>query len=104
MMEKIPLTNKGKSILKELQKNSYPPSVPDDDIEDIILLQEERLITAHRTNQGHFCVVRLTDKGRAYLHANPKLKDPSIWDDKKYWITTAISVIAIILSIIALCK
>ena len=38
------------------------------------------------------------------MYDNPKLNNPSIWDDKKYIITTVISVVALIISIIALLK
>jgi autotransporter-associated beta strand protein len=53
---------------------------------------------------GGIIVTGLTDIGEAYLYSNPQLKDPSIWDDKKYWINTAISLVALIVAIIALFK
>ena len=46
----------------------------------------------------------LTDRGKAYIASNPSLKNPTIWDDKKYIINTIISVAALIVAIIALFK
>ena len=46
----------------------------------------------------------LTDRGRAYIACNPTLKNPTIWDDRKYIINMIISVAALIVAIIALFK
>ena len=70
------------------------------DDNDIILLEQEELLHAERTMDG-LAYIELTDKGKAYMHVNPKLKNPSIWDDKKYWITTGISVVSLAFSIYA---
>lgn len=106
-MEKIKLTPNAKKILRELKHADYPQVIFKEDNDDMMLLADYGLITLSKSTgwfAGSYNCQGLTVKGRAYLYANPQLKDPSIWDDKKYWITTAISFIAIILSIIALCK
>ena len=39
---------------------------------------------------------------KKFLDRNPKLKNPSIWEDTKYWITTAFALVASIISIISI--
>ena len=53
---------------------------------------------------GDIVAVQLTDSGIAYLHQNPKHKNPSIWQDKKYIINIAIPLFALVISTIALIK
>lgn len=104
-MEKIKLTPRSKEILFDLQSNRYSPNISDEDMNDIISLIEYGFIIANKfAGCNKYTNARLTRKGIAYLHNNPKLKNPSIWDDKKYLITTLISLISIIISIIALYK
>lgn len=98
-MEKIKLTQNAKRILLALSKDEEPP-ITESDEKDLILLEQEGLIELDGTKDGEL-FPEITDKGIAYVHVYPKLKNPSILDDKKYWITTAISIIAIILSIYA---
>lgn len=99
-MEKIKLTNKCKTILKGLNNKTYKPKIEDNDA--LLLLHEYGLIAGNRYSSGEVYTCRITPKGEAYLYDNPKLSNPSIWDDKKYIITTVISVVALIISIIAL--
>ena len=101
-MERIELSKRSKNILFALKASQYPASIPTEDVNDIIVLIEEGLIKATPLINNQYCAASLTQKGKAYLHCNPRLKNPSIWDDKKYWITTSISVMAIIISIVAL--
>ncbi len=101
-MHKIVLNDNCKRLLGEIKNDSYCDSLKSD-LEDLNLLKTLGLIRAVATNTG-FVVTGLTEEGRAYLHSNPTLKNPSIWDDKKYWINTAISVLALIVAIIALFK
>ena len=101
-MEKIKLNDNCKRLLKEIKSGSYQVGL-DSDFEDLNILNTEGFIKATRTLKG-YVITGLTDKGRAYLHSNPDLKNPSIWDDKKYWINTAISIFALIVAIIALFK
>ena len=99
-MERIKLNKNCKRILRAIKNDTYGDGNASD-YDDINLLQMEELINA-LIGFNDFSVAGLSPKGRAYLHSNPKLKNPSIWDDKKYWINTAISVLALIVAIIAL--
>ena len=98
-MEKIALNDNCKAIIYAIKNDTYKER--DADSEDINLLHTLGLIDVTSTIDGDF-VDGLTVKGQAYLHSNPDLKNPSIWDDKKYWINTAISFAALIVSIIAI--
>lgn len=100
-MDKIKLNDKCKDILMAIKSDTYEDDIANS--EDIHFLCTLGLIDVISTKDGNF-VDGLTDKGRAYLHSNPTLKNPSIWDDKKYWVNTAISVLALIVAIIALFK
>lgn len=99
-MEKIKLSDRCKDILREVNEKKYSPT--SEDQKALLLLHEEGLITGNRYSSGEMYTCRITPKGEAYLYSNPKLKNPSIWDDKKYLITTAISIVALIISIIAI--
>jgi hypothetical protein len=99
-MEKIKLNDNCKRLLKEIKSGSYQEGI-ESDLEDLNFLNTKGLINAIQTLNG-YVITGLTDEGRAYLHSNPDLKNPSIWDDKKYLINTAISVIALVVAIIAL--
>lgn len=101
-MERIKLSKSCKEILLALKNKTYNNNTEFDD-NDVIYLYTKGLIKITKT-YGGIIVTGLTDIGEAYLYSNPKLKDPSIWDDKKYWINTAISLVALIVAIIALFK
>ena len=101
-MEKIELNDNCKKLLNKIKNGSYQQGEKAD-FEDLNFLKTKGFIKAIATTSG-FIVTGLTEEGRAYLHSNPNLKNPSIWDDKKYWITTAISFAALIISFIALLK
>lgn len=98
-MERITLTQNSKNILKGIKNETY--QFKDSDSEDVNLLYTLELIDISYTKDGAY-IDGLTERGRAYLHVNPKLKNPSIWEDKKYWINTAISILALAVAIIAL--
>jgi hypothetical protein len=98
-MDKISLNDNCKAIINAIKNDTYEEKIADS--EDINLLHTLGLIDVISTKDGDM-VDGLTDKGRAYLHSNPTLENPSIWDDKKYWINTAISFAALIVSIIAI--
>ncbi len=101
-MEKVKLTDRCKEILRGLNDKTYKPLKEDN--EALLLLHEYGFLTDKRLSGGEIYNCRITSKGEAYLYDNPKLNNPSIWDDKKYIITTVISVVALIISIIALLK
>jgi hypothetical protein len=98
-MEKIKLTNNAKRILLILNKNEEPV-ISDADERDLYLLEQEELIVLEGCKNG-YPFPEITRKGLSYVQMNPKLSNPSIWDDKKYWITSGISLAALALSIYA---
>ena len=102
-MDKIRLTKKGKEILIKLHKGEINSSNASTvDFEQANLLKVENLVDFEKSLKDEIITISLTDLGRAYILSNPKLKNPSIWDDKKYWITTSIAIAALFISIIAL--
>ena len=106
-MEKVKLSKDSKRILLALYNGKYPDRVPESDLEFFNLLEVEGFVkSAHAKGDGHMEMLapRLTEEGKAYITTNPTLKNPSIWDDKKYIINTIISVLALIVAIIALIK
>ena len=101
-MQRIRLTKNAKRILKELSNGVHYVEISEEDDLDGKLLWHEKLITGIPNEAGTIMAPRLSELGELYLHINPKLKNPSIWEDKKYWITTSISLAALIMSIIAI--
>ena len=101
-MERIKLSKSCKEILLALKNKTFDDNTEFDD-NSVIYLSTIGFIEVIKTTCGNI-VTGFTDIGEAYLYSNPRLKDPSIWDDKKYWINTAISLIALIVAIIALFK
>jgi len=99
-MEKIRLTKNAKRILRILNK-SEDLIISETDEKDLYLLEQEELIELDGYKNGQ-PFPEITRKGISYILMNPTLSNPSIWDDKKYWITTGISVLAFLLSVIAL--
>ena len=98
-MDKIKLTDNAKRILWTLY-NKEELNITDADENDLIVLDQEGLVNPEWTTDGPF--PDITDKGTAYVYMNPKLKNPSIWDDYKYWVTTSIAIAALILSLISI--
>ena len=106
-MNKIKLTQRQKAILTQLRTNEYPTSIPEEDVDDIYVLMEHNLVktldVSDKSGRMMICP-ELTDTGKAYIAINPKLNNPSVWDDTKYIINTIISIAALIVAIIALFK
>ncbi|MDE5783044.1 MAG: hypothetical protein K2H97_01800 [Prevotella sp.] len=101
-MEKIKLTKRGREILLLIKENRY--NLTKSDYEELNLLTVEGLGQGTKAYGDSYINYRLTDKGRAYLLSNPQLKNPSIWDDKKYIITTGVAIIALFISILSIFK
>lgn len=96
-MERIELSKRGKQILLALYKDDYPSQVPDEDYEEFIILEVQGLVHAVKTKGNNRCELhasRLTDFGRAYITANPSLKNPSKGIDWK-WLLGILVAIAI---------
>ncbi len=100
-MDRIYLTKNCVKILRGLKDGTYTID-PQTDNTDLYLLEYEGLIDVIRIQSGDAIDADLTTKGIVYIHSNPKLKNPSIWEDTKYWITTAFAVAATAISIVAL--
>lgn len=102
-MEKVKLSKEEKRLLKEIASKKYSNSTPKKDVGVIKLLQVKDFIRVTDTIDGPV-VIGISDYGKAYLEENPKLHNPSIFDDKKYIINTIISLVALTVAIIALFK
>ena len=103
-MDKINLSKAEKRILLQLAEKKYPVQVPYEDLDAMNLLEVNHFVTTNKINGGILINPQLSNFGKAYLASNIKLKNPSIWDDKKYIINTVISVVALAVAIIALFK
>lgn len=89
--------------MKRLSARKYPDQVLEEDLKVFMILENESLVHGTKGKDG-ILAPRLTAMGEAYIASNPKLKNPSIWEDTKYIINTTISIIALIISLIALIK
>lgn len=102
-MDRIKLSKEEKLLLKRLSARKYPDQVLEEDLKVFMILENESLVHGTKGKDG-ILAPRLTAMGEAYITSNPKLKNPSIWEDTKYIINTTISIIALIISLIALIK
>ncbi len=85
-MEKIKLTKREKEIVIALANKTY--SI-DDSVKDSNELEHLEFIGLGKgiiCEFGGYLDYRLSPQAKAYLFENPKLKNPSILDDKKFWI------------------
>lgn len=99
-MVRLVLNKQCKNILLSINDNKYKSS--NDDTNTLLYLQHLGLIEGTSNLNGNFIHVSITEYGKAYIAWNPKLKNPSIFQDTKYVINTVLSIIAIIISIIAI--
>lgn len=102
-MDRIKLSKEEKLLLKRLSARKYPDQVLEEDLKVFMILENESLVHGTKGKDG-ILAPRLTAMGEAYIASNPKLKNPSIWEETKYIINTTISIIALIISLIALIK
>lgn len=102
-MDRIKLSKEEKLLLKRLSARKYPDQVLEEDLKVFMILENESLVHGTKGKDG-ILAPRLTAMGEAYIASNPKLKNPCIWEDTKYIINTTISIIALIISLIALIK
>ncbi len=78
-----------------LYKGEYPGQVPDEDYEEFNLLEVQGLVHAVKTkgnNRSELHASRLTDFGRAYITANPSLKNNSKKVDWKWLIGILVAI------------
>ena len=100
-MERIELPKCCKPILFAIKEKRYL-DIPEKDYLDLHLLEYEGLVDVVWSEFGSAILANLTYKGIVYMHSNPKLKNPSIWEDTQYWSTTAFALVASIISIISI--
>ena len=85
-MERIKLSPREKEIIVALAKNTYILDTGSKDANELEHLEYLGLGKGLPCEFGGYITFKLTPKAKAYLFENPKLKDPSILEDKKFWI------------------
>ncbi len=81
---KIELTKKEKKIFIDLANDTF--DINSDDFSELEHLEYLGLGKGIKGEFGDYFDFELTSKAKAYVFENPKLKNPSILDDKKFWI------------------
>ncbi len=102
-MTRIRLSNNSKRILLALKDNHYHSFVHDKDVNDFLILCEIGFVScvvASDKESTSYLVPKLEPKGLAYIADNPKLKNPSIFCDWKFWITTLVAIIGLIIALV----
>ena len=102
-MDKIRLSDECKTIFLQIINDDYGEKYKQEDNGILALLHEENLIIVKNVD-GIVSEVYPTNKGYAYVQSNPNLDNPKIWDDKKYIITTFISILSLTIAIISLIR
>lgn len=77
-MERIALNRNEKKVLRMLS-NGQDNLLTEYDISDVYSLEVKGLVQAAHIESGGIEAVRLTRKGRGYIHSNPKLHNPINW-------------------------
>lgn len=95
-MEKIYLKKEEKAIMFALRDEVYKENRSDSYYAN--KLSEKGLISSVGFDGNLY--TSLTDDGEEYLKRNPKLKNPSIWDNKVFVIGTSLTIIGILTRII----
>lgn len=106
-MEKIKLTKDSKRILKALNDGIFKcERLTESEKASLRILSEEGLVVLSGGINDSIISASLSDSGKAYIAEYPKLKNPGIFEDTKtkYIINLVISIIALIISVIALFK
>lgn len=101
-MDKIKLSKEEKQFLLALNNSDTKMNFDNLTRAHLFFLEQQGFIELFETEYGKIVHVVLTDFGKSYLLENPELKNPTIFDDKKFWITTSISIVALIVSAFAL--
>ena len=102
-MERIHLSKPCKRILRAIKDGKYH-SIPQSDTEDLLVLEHKGLVDVQWCEFGYAIIANLSNIGIAYMRSNPRLKNPSILQDPKIWISTLISLLALAVSIVAMYK
>lgn len=97
-MDKIKLPEECKALLYYMSDKTHIE--PEHNVESdkwLEVLEYYELVTGVKNEQGHFIIAELTPKARVYMLENPKLKDPSFWDDKHALVDHVINIIGAII-------
>lgn len=89
--DKIELTDKEKKIFFNLANKAY--EIDSNDTSELEHLEFLGLGTGIKGEFGGYFDYELTDRAKAYVFENPKLKNPSIFDDRKFWIELITNII-----------
>lgn len=101
-MERIALNRNEKKVLRMLL-NGQDNLLNEFDIPDVCSLEVKGLIQAAHIEGGGIEAVRLTRMGKAYIHSNPKLRNPINWS-KIAAIATILSVLVSFLALFIACR
>lgn len=72
-MTKINLTDECKLILLSIANKKFQPTLTDEEKGWLAILEVEGLIQQKKDTNGGCITSKLTDRGRAYIAANPQL-------------------------------
>lgn len=81
-MEWVNLTDNAKEVFLLLNDDiiECPDDIAQGDFDDgAFELQEKGLVQCFQEENGNVILARITGKGKRYLRANPKLKNPVNW-------------------------
>lgn len=95
-MEKIELPDECKFILVSIANKTFKPTFKPEENGWLAILENENLIKLTKDSKGGYITGKLTTRGLAYLTSNPKLKNPSFWDDKHALVEHLINIIGLI--------
>lgn len=101
-MERIKLTRNEKKVLRLIAdgQTACPAYIPTNEYSAAVWgLEQQGLVHAAREEGGGIIDVRLTEKGRSRIAADPRLCTPTDW---KWVITTVIAATGAIAAIVAL--
>lgn len=100
-MERIKLSKSEKKSFYIVCNNQINESVLSSEyfVDAIQVLEDKSLVKGFWIEGHSLEAVRVTSKGKRYLHENPKLRNPVDW---KWIINTVVSAVAAITAIIAL--
>lgn len=82
-MEKIELPDECKALMLAMSNVPHIEPNRDEDLDKWLrVLEYYELVKGIKNEQDNYIIAELSDKGKVYLTLNPKLKNPSMWDDK----------------------
>ncbi len=106
-MNQEKFTDRGKSILRSLANHKYGSSVPQEEVEDFLILQEKGFVSAvvaADKESTSYLAPRITARGLAYLAEYPDLSAPRKGLDWKWIIATIIGLAGVVIAYLTLIK